>query len=158
MLIKAAKLGSRLGMGNCPTRAKNSSPLIFNPGLDPSDPHHHLEQDTARDEANQAYQQALDSYWVRQTYLQSSESDGWDQEDYSRWNPDIGDFEPTYEQRHRSKLKIAFKRAVKRICHLLRIRKRWAATGRLLQDSRIQSLVDGLDRVSGVLTRSHPGA
>ena len=145
-------------MGNCPTRAPQSSPLNFNPGLDPSDPHHHLEPAIDREEANQAYQQALDSYWVRQTYLQSPESDGWDQEDYSSWNPEIGDFEPTYEQRHLSKLKAVFKRAVRRISHLLRIRKRWAATGRLLQDPRIQSLVDGLDRVGGVLTRSHPGA
>ena len=101
-LLKQAALPQQLQspcfMGICPNRAPRPQSPNFNPGLDPSHPNHHREPDSAREEVDRAYQEALDSYWVRQTYLNSGESDGWDQEDYSSWNPDIGDFEPRYEQ------------------------------------------------------------
>ena len=46
--------------------------------------------------------------------------------------------------------------AVRRISHILRIRRRWAAVGQLLQDPIIQDLVQGLERRQGHLVRRRP--
>ena len=46
--------------------------------------------------------------------------------------------------------------AVRRITHILRIRRRWAAIGQLLQDPIIQDLVQGLERRQGHLVRRRP--
>ncbi len=56
---------------------------------------------------------------------------------------------PSYNSRIRG----LFRRAVNRIVHLLRIRRRWAAVGQALQDNRIQSLFAGLRRDHGHLIR-----
>ena len=49
-----------------------------------------------------------------------------------------------------------WKAATRRICHVLRIRKHWAAIGRALQEPRLQSLVEGTERRHGVITRIPP--
>ena len=47
-------------------------------------------------------------------------------------------------------------RATSYIVRLLRIRKRWAATGRHLQRERVQDLLSGIERKRGVLVRTKP--
>ena len=54
-------------------------------------------------------------------------------------------------------LRLIFKRAVRRIVHILHIRVKWALTGQLLQEPRLQSLVQGLSRVNGRLHRPKGG-
>ena len=49
-----------------------------------------------------------------------------------------------------------WRRAVRRITHILRIRRKWALVGQLLQDPTIQDLVRGLERRQGQLVRRRP--
>jgi hypothetical protein len=51
-----------------------------------------------------------------------------------------------------------WKQAVRYITVLLRTRKKWAATGLYLQQSRIQDLVFGLQRLKGILKRKSAAA
>jgi hypothetical protein len=52
-----------------------------------------------------------------------------------------------------AKLKALFRTSVRRIIHLLRIRRRWAATGLALQEPRCRDLFSGVKRVAGTLVR-----
>jgi hypothetical protein len=54
-------------------------------------------------------------------------------------------------------LKLAFKRVVRRVIHLLRIRRRWAYTGLALQAPAVVDTFDGLERVKGALQRPKRG-
>ena len=49
-------------------------------------------------------------------------------------------------------------RAVRRIVHILRIRRRWAIVGLALQEPRLQAIFEGLERRRGVLVRVLPKA
>ena len=55
-----------------------------------------------------------------------------------------------------SPAKLRWKRAVRHITLILRIRRRWALTGQYLQQERIQNLVAGLERRNGRLVRRRP--
>jgi hypothetical protein len=51
-----------------------------------------------------------------------------------------------------------FKRCVRHIVLLIRLRRRWAGLGRHLQAPRIQTLFEGLERRAGKLVRRKPAA
>ena len=53
-----------------------------------------------------------------------------------------------------SQRRLLWKRAVRYISRLLNARKRWARLGKYLQDPRIQSLLEGIERKKGVLKRT----
>ena len=53
-----------------------------------------------------------------------------------------------------SQRRVLWKRAVRYISRLLNARKRWARLGKYLQDPRIQSLLEGIERKKGVLKRT----
>ena len=53
--------------------------------------------------------------------------------------------------------KALWKRAVKHISLLLRLRQRWASLGRLLQKENCGQLFDMVERVNGVLQRKRKG-
>ena len=53
----------------------------------------------------------------------------------------------------RAKARQTFVTAVRRVIHLLKLRRRWAAYGRILQESPRKDLWTGLERRSGVLVR-----
>ena len=55
-----------------------------------------------------------------------------------------------------ARARLHWRRAVRHIAPILRLRRRWAALGRHLQAQRIQDLVQGLDRRRGVLTIVQP--
>ena len=57
-------------------------------------------------------------------------------------------------QGRRLDLAAKWRQAVRRVVILLRIRKRWAAMGMALQQERIQSLFEGLERKKGKLVRT----
>ena len=59
-----------------------------------------------------------------------------------------------YSVAARRRLRAIFKNTVKRVCHLLRIRRRWAAVGQALQQPAVHDLFKGLSRVRGVLRRT----
>ena len=53
-----------------------------------------------------------------------------------------------------SQRRALWKRAVRYINRLLKARRRWARLGKYLQDPRIQSLLEGIERKKGVLKRT----
>lgn len=53
----------------------------------------------------------------------------------------------------RAKARDTFVTAVRRVIHLLKLRRRWAAYGRILQESPRKDLWTGLERRAGILTR-----
>ena len=67
-------------------------------------------------------------------------------------------FEPLARPAHWSLARIRWKLAVERISRILRLRRRWNRIGVHLQQSRIQTLVDGLERRRGRLVRIAPAA
>ena len=62
-------------------------------------------------------------------------------------------FEPLARPAHWSVARFRWKLAVERISRILRLRRRWNRIGVHLQSSRIQSLVEGLERRRSRLTR-----
>ena len=49
-----------------------------------------------------------------------------------------------------------FRRAVRRVIHLLLLRRKWSAYGKILQRAPNKSLFVGLDRIQGKLVRVSP--
>ena len=64
---------------------------------------------------------------------------------------------PELSAARRKVLRELFRSSVRRLVHLLRIRRRWAAIGLALQEPRTVALFDGLVRLKGVLTRPKAG-
>jgi len=60
--------------------------------------------------------------------------------------------------RRRARTRLAWRRAVRKIGQILRLRRRWSDLGRWLQQGWIQDLVDGLQRRGGRLDRIRPAA
>ena len=70
----------------------------------------------------------------------------------------IGRVEPMIEHRYPAPTyaKALWKRAVKKISMILRLRQRWSDLGRLLQKENSGKLCDHLERVNGVLRHKIP--
>ena len=62
------------------------------------------------------------------------------------------------EEEGRARVRVAWRRATRRVLQLLRLRRRWSDLGRWLQQPWVQSIVAGLERRHGVLVRVTPAA
>ena len=58
----------------------------------------------------------------------------------------------------RARVRVAWRRATRRVLQLLRLRRRWSDLGRWLQQPWVPSIVAGLERRHGVVVRITPAA